>query len=216
MEFRTLQRLASQPPQLQPGSSSSAPALGRRPRGYNFDTADFAKYQTMRDSYLESCDSARRALSVGGVIARLAREVLPVSAILAGPSQDALKGNQDVLICDGEVFVDDGLSTATKKMLCGTYEEDNGTAGEKGMYAWFPLENSWNSSGLQVGHWTNECEDWYKEHFQKILDGKFSPLPSSKWRTAMRLTQLAPRLLYLMNNAALDFLQYSPSACLHD
>jgi hypothetical protein len=123
MEFRTLQRLSSDK-KLEPRSTSSGPKVPSCPAGYKFDLADFSKYQTARDMYLESHPSARRALSVGGVLARLAREVLPVSAILAGPSQDALDGNQDVLVCDGEVFVDDGLSEETKKMLGGTYEQE--------------------------------------------------------------------------------------------
>jgi hypothetical protein len=102
--------------------------------GYKFDLADFSKYQAMRDTYLESYPSACRALSVGGVLACLAREVLPVSAILAGPSQDALDGNQDILVCNGEIFVDDGLSEETKKMLGGTYEQQS-----NGKLFYFPL-----------------------------------------------------------------------------
>lgn len=124
MEFRTLQRLSSDK-KLEPRSTSSGPKAPRRPVGYQFDLADFSKYQTARDTYLESYPCARRALSVGGILARLAREVLPVSAILAGPSQDALDGNQDILVCNGEIFVDDGLSEETKKMLGGTYEQQS-------------------------------------------------------------------------------------------
>ena len=123
MQFRTLQRLTTQPGNS-PRDSSSAHMLGKRSLGYKYDSADFAKYLTIRDSYLENQSHARRALSVGGLVARLAREVLPVSAILTGPSQDALEGNQDILLCGNEVYVDDGLSGEVMQMICGTYTQE--------------------------------------------------------------------------------------------
>ena len=64
------------------------------------------------------------ALSAGGLVARIAREVLPVSAIMTGPSEDALEGKQDVLFCGDEVYVDDGLSEEVKQMICGTYAQE--------------------------------------------------------------------------------------------
>jgi hypothetical protein len=137
MEFRTLQRLASRPANARPGNSSSTPILGKRPLGYKYDSADFAKYLTVRDSYLEGCSHARRALSIGGLIARLAREVLPISAILMGPSQDALEGKQDVLCCGDEVYVDDGLSEEASQVICGTYTQATNTISMS--FIWFPV-----------------------------------------------------------------------------
>jgi len=98
--------------------------LGNRPLQYKYDSADFAKYLTTRDTYLENHSHSRRALSVGGFIARLAREALPVSAILMGPSQEALEGKQDVLFCGDEVWVDDGLSEEVRQMICGMYAQE--------------------------------------------------------------------------------------------
>jgi hypothetical protein len=127
MEFRTLQRLASRPRSKSPDDSDSSPTLGNRSLGHKFDSADFATYLTTRDTYLENHSHTRRALSIGGLVARLAREVLPVSAILTGPSQDALEGNQDVLFSGDEIYVDDGLSWEAGHMICGAYRQATAT-----------------------------------------------------------------------------------------
>lgn len=73
---------------------------------------------------------ARRALSVGGVVARLAREVLSIDVVLMGPSHSALEGKQDVLCCGDEVYVDDGLSGTVMQMICGTYAQETRTRGK--------------------------------------------------------------------------------------
>lgn len=127
MEFRTLQQINFRPPCTRPTPSSSTGMLGKRLHGHKYDSADFAQYLDVRETYLETHSNARRALSIGGVIARLARETLSVSVILAGPSQDALEGKQDVFFSDDAVYVDDGLSEEVKQMIGGTYSQETGT-----------------------------------------------------------------------------------------
>ena len=135
MEFRTLQQLASRPVIERPGPPSSTLMLGKRLYQHRYDSADLAKYMSTVTSYLEDHSHARRALSVGGLIARLARDVLPVSAILAGPSQDALEGKQDVLCCGDEVYVDDGLPEEVMQMMCGTYAQETQYASMSYLYS---------------------------------------------------------------------------------
>lgn len=79
------------------------------------------------------------------------------------------------------------------------------------MLSWFPPENIWHSTGLAVGHWTKECEEWFNDHWNKIIGGQFTPQSNVVWRRSIRFTQSAPRLRHLMNAASLEFLQYSPS-----
>lgn len=113
-------QLASQP------LSITTSLLGTRPAKYIFDEADFGSYELRRDSYLHANLSACHALSMGGIIARLAREILLASLIQSGSSLDALQGNQDILMCDGEIFVDDALSSQVMELICGTYRQDTG------------------------------------------------------------------------------------------
>ena len=105
---------------------SSSPFLGTRQLPYDFDLVDFVTYETRRNAYLAAKPFAQRALSRGGVIARIAQEILPNSVLYAGPSDDALMGNQLVLDCGDECLVDDMLSNKDLDFICGTYNLTGG------------------------------------------------------------------------------------------
>ena len=95
--------------------------LGNRPVGYLFDLADFAGYQVLRDSFLRSQPHGPLALREGGIIARLAREVLPNSSALSGPSFEALSGYHAQFIYGDKIYVDDSFLEAELELICGTY-----------------------------------------------------------------------------------------------
>jgi hypothetical protein len=119
--FRTLTPTSN--PRLENAPAMpSHQGLGRRPHQYKFDLADFAAYESLRESFIQAQPVGRRALSYGGIVARLARETLADSAVLAGPSDSALQGQQEILD-DGKVFfVDDKISDQDLDLICGTYE----------------------------------------------------------------------------------------------
>ena len=123
--FRTLTPI-SNPPMGNAPATPSHPLLGRRPHQHKFDLADFAAYETRRESFIQAQPVGRRTLSYGGIVARLARETLPDSVILAGPSDSALRGQQEILD-DGKVFfVDDKILVQDLDLICGTYEVETG------------------------------------------------------------------------------------------
>jgi len=208
MEFRTLQQLPSKPSNNRSRPLTSV--LGKRTHGYQYNSADFAKYLTLRDAYLENHTHARRALSMGGIVARLAREGLSLSAVLAGPSQDALEGNQDVLLCGNEVYVDDGLSVEEIQMICGTYIQDTRSRGQTSSPSWFPSQSAWQWSGYNVGHWNTECEEVYVRYHQRA-EGHV-PKTSSEWRNCLKMTRAAPKLMFKMTEASVDYLKDLSSA----
>jgi hypothetical protein len=84
--------------------------LGCRSKSYKFDLADFAAYETLRESFLAAQPQGRRALTYGGIVARLARETLPDSVVFAGPSYQALPGQQEIFGEGRDMLVDDQLS----------------------------------------------------------------------------------------------------------
>ena len=57
----------------------------------------------------------------------MAREILPASVITSGPSPDALRGNQGVFVCNGEIYVDDTLSPEVLELICGVYHQNTGS-----------------------------------------------------------------------------------------
>jgi hypothetical protein len=122
VRFSTLEHIShSENPPVRPQLELECPYLGFRPVNYCFNVADFAGYEAMRDSFLRSQPHGPLALREGGIIARLAREVLPTSNALSGPSYKALSGHHARLICDNETYVDDNFSDVELGLICGTY-----------------------------------------------------------------------------------------------
>ena len=125
VRFRTLERLQNSPTPLTPVRPHCRD-LGNRPVGHSFDLADVAGYEALREAFLGSQAHGPFALRSGGIIARLAREVLPNSNALSGPSYEALNGGGERFICDGEIYVDDSLSVDDLGLICGTYVLSHG------------------------------------------------------------------------------------------
>ena len=99
--------------------------LGYRSADYCFDLADFGGYEALRDSFLRSQPHGPLALREGGIIARLAREVLPNSNALLGPSSEALEGHHARFVCDDGIYADDDFSDVELGLICGTYALGN-------------------------------------------------------------------------------------------
>ena len=197
--------------------------LGRRPKGYTFNLADYAAYTTIRDSYLLSHSNARAALCAGGIVARLAREEMSNVAVLSGPSEAALNGEQTVFTSGDDRFCDDMIPPEVIDLICGVYEVETGQKGEMicifyllslnqifldevALVSWFPRQNNWNVSGLNVGQWTHECEEWYVKRVNTIQEGG-APLKQHEWRNVTRFTRKGPKLVYHMNLAASSYIQ---------
>ena len=149
--------------------------------------------------------------------------------VLQGPSEEALEGKCSVFTSSDGIMVDDHLPQDVKDLICGTYIVKTGCGGkfqcyvpsfstvtvflvypdQTAKYSWFPLDNTWNNSGFNVGHWNGECETWYIDRRRQILNGGAQPRVSSSWRSALRMTHAASRVYYHTNLAALDYVQSS-------
>lgn len=85
--------------------------------GYHHTTADYLLYETQRDDFLRS-RRGRAAVMKGGIVWRLAVEVLGIEAVLLGPATEIDVGfNIDV---DGVTLVDDELTENEMDFICGT------------------------------------------------------------------------------------------------
>ena len=126
VHFRTLQLLSNSPePRVRP----QCRYLGHRPVDYHFDLADFAGYEALCDSFLRSQPHGALALREGGIIARLAREVLSNSDALLGPSSEALSGRGAKFVYNNKIYVEDTFSEAELGLICGTYMLTNARGG---------------------------------------------------------------------------------------
>ena len=129
VRFHTLQHIPnSEKPPVRPFSRY----LGYRSAGHSFDLADYAGYEVMRDSFLRSQSHGPLALREGGIIARLAREVLPNSNALSGPSSEALLSGHCARFTYGdEIYVDDSFLEEELGLICGTYVLSNSRGGNE-------------------------------------------------------------------------------------
>jgi hypothetical protein len=83
--------------------------------------------------------------------------------------------------------------------------------------SWFPKANIWESSGYNVRHWNQDCEDFYIRRRTDIMQGRGVPFSAREWRQKIRMNRQAPQLIVQINKAALSFLQSSQADFLcHD
>jgi hypothetical protein len=71
------------------------------------------------------------------------------------------------------------------------------------------MDNVWNNTGFNVGHWNGECEAWYIERRRQILNEKAQPRVSTSWRNALRMSRAASKVVYQTNLATLNYIQSS-------
>ncbi|KAI0069510.1 hypothetical protein K474DRAFT_1570724, partial [Panus rudis PR-1116 ss-1] len=49
-------------------------------------------------------------------------------------------------------------------------------------HSWWPKQSIWNTAGLNVGYWTQDCEDWFQARVSHLRAGDTQPRTSSRWR----------------------------------
>jgi hypothetical protein len=94
--------------------------LGYRLSGDVPSTRDYATYENIRNKFL-STPRARAALLKGGIIWRLARDVIPEAAVLSGPSAEVYKTGQQIE-CESGILLDDELSEDELNLVSGVYK----------------------------------------------------------------------------------------------
>ncbi|KAJ3872954.1 hypothetical protein F5051DRAFT_338449 [Lentinula edodes] len=129
MPFNTL--MASYPPRKYRAIPCRRPAmLGLRPATFEPTLQDYCAYEILRDDFLRSA-RGRAALLAGGIISRLAREVVDVNDVCDGPTGHALQeGEYSLCVWEmgqNRAFWDDQLTNEEMDLICGSYEVVTGT-----------------------------------------------------------------------------------------
>lgn len=52
--------------------------------------------------------------------------------------------------------------------------------------SWWPKASTWENSGLDVGYWSEDCEDFYQRRLEEIRKGEAVLLPAKKWRDRIK------------------------------
>ncbi|KAJ7489196.1 hypothetical protein FB451DRAFT_979116, partial [Mycena latifolia] len=164
--------------------------LGYRHQDFQAQAGEYAGYEAVR-SRIFSSGRGRVALLMGGVVARLARDVVSPQSVCCGPSKSVLVNGR--CIWDGQhsspAYWDDALTAEELDIICGVYEVATGQSdphrpgGQQTKCAsWWPTPAAWHGSGLNIGRWTPACEDWFQDRLAHIRAGDAPLHTLNQWK----------------------------------
>ncbi|KAG6871949.1 hypothetical protein C0995_014640 [Termitomyces sp. Mi166 len=162
------------------------PGLGYFAQGHEFTSSDFAEYQKRRSEIL-SASHGRAAIMTGGIIWRLALDVVNIKTVLGGPSSNAKQIGE----LDGYALIDDIFSEEVEDVVCGVYKVYTGFDKQTEDASWFPKASAWQKSGNNHGYWTADNEDWYQKRLQEISNGG-KPRNAHEWRGVLTAQRANP------------------------
>ncbi|TRM59704.1 hypothetical protein BD626DRAFT_408609 [Schizophyllum amplum] len=192
------QRLTASPLDLVPSSTiPSFVGFGWRPHGYQFDSVDHAVYCDRLNTFLLSY-RGRAAAKHGGIVGRIARDAVPVTAVLAGPSRFALHGQGalELHLSDGTVLLDDALSMDEEELVSGLFHVANSSSNPsnvKNVSLW-PSEHTFQLHGANTGIWTHDAECWFVAARSRLVDGHFAGLTRVEWKKILNFAHTAGKL----------------------
>ena len=53
--------------------------------------------------------------------------------------------------------------------------------------SWWPMQSTWETSGLDFGRWTPWCEQWFQKRLDALRCGDAGPYRSNEWRVKIRM-----------------------------
>ncbi|KAK0230328.1 hypothetical protein IW262DRAFT_1453227 [Armillaria fumosa] len=194
--------------------------LGCRPTDYKPDRLEFATYQALCKGFLRS-QRGRAALLAGGILGCITQDFISNDEVYLGPSADVLKSGI-YFVADGEstpVFWDDALTDDEIDLLCGIYKVEtghrNGSEPQHSFVLWFPKPAAWETSGLNIGFWSSDCELWYQGHLNEINSPDPVLWTTNQWRHSLWFLKQSQKVAQVNERLAAEYLQsigtFSPS-----
>ncbi|KXN83291.1 hypothetical protein AN958_01624 [Leucoagaricus sp. SymC.cos] len=184
IRFRTLRPLSDLTSAPQ---EKHLPAIPRiRVATDTFNSTDFDFYK--RDIYFHLQQRHFRAAVLrGGLLWRIAKEVVNFDDVLEGPTA---RDRKMFLAFDsaGVEYVDDELTGDERSLLCGLYTKFTGYGDQQAKASWFPLLETWESGGLNRLNWTRSNEEWFTKRCVAISSRDSSGKPNGfkNWRDTVR------------------------------
>ncbi|KAJ7468824.1 hypothetical protein B0H11DRAFT_1920835 [Mycena galericulata] len=187
--------------------------LGFRPAGYHPTSLDYRIYCRQRDNFLAS-PRGRAARFAGGIIGRLARDVVFDDRACLGPTDGAYETG--VRLWDGEsstAYWDDALTPQEIDLICGAYilptgqstpAEEDGQ--QKKTMSWWPKPTAFHHSGMNIGWWSPDCERWFQKRV-KLLEKNQAPLwTQTQWKHKIRFMQKSRDVALANERIACEYL----------
>jgi hypothetical protein len=174
-----------------------------RPMGWIATAGDYHHYMsTLKLVLTDRPYVAAAALARGGIAWRITREVLglDIDLVLNGPTFTGMATSVQVLnstqwhhsvdeqewyylvggycVLTGSCFV----WIPTRPTLTSTAGKGHQTVDT----SWWPKVTTWDGCGLDAGCWTPQCERWFKQRLEKILQGTETPKNTKTWDKNLR------------------------------
>ncbi|KAJ8094070.1 hypothetical protein PM082_009961 [Marasmius tenuissimus] len=194
-------------------SAPSEPRLGYRPNAYVPDKGDFVAYVSARNQFLRG-DRGKIALCQGGILARLAREVVGEESVIDGPDSSIVFSKGRCFFEEDQIgYWGDVLTEAEVDLICGVYycatqwttnQRDNKF--ENIHRSWFPRPNAFNHGSFNIGVWSKDAEKWYKHCIEECQD-QFRVMSAARWREGMVLNRHVRKIIMTSQKIAHSFLQ---------
>ncbi|KAJ7658857.1 hypothetical protein DFH06DRAFT_990215 [Mycena polygramma] len=186
--------------------------LGYRRVDYKPTVADYEIYVVLRDRFLTS-PRGRAALFAGGIVGRLAREVVDEELASLGPSSDVFLTG--LRLWDGVskgAYWDDVLTEQEIDFICGVYEVATGRINRKSddiqtaQISWWPKPNSFTTSGLNTGWWSPDCDHWFEQRLANIKSGNARLYTQTEWKRYLKYYKKSRDIAVANERIAIEFL----------
>jgi hypothetical protein len=164
---------------------SRTKGLGSRPHGFSPTREDLVAYQSARGDILRS-GYGRSIRLLGGIVGRLAAEVVPDYDVLDGPN---LVDVQVVGRHGNIVFVDDAVGEEQLDIVSGVYvvkSPFNPHDAQAVHLSWFPKHGTWKVSGLAGDQWLPLAEEWYQRRLLAFNNGTFKLEGGTAWKSSLK------------------------------
>ncbi|KAJ7437629.1 hypothetical protein B0H11DRAFT_1935835 [Mycena galericulata] len=164
--------------------------LGFRPAGYHPTSLDYRIYCRQRDNFLAS-PRGRAARFAGGIIGRLARDVVFDDRACLGPTERCLRNRRAFVgtVKSSTAYWDDALTPQEIDLICGAYILPTG------MIAILLLQTQLTSSQdsplrqKRMAGGPPDCERWFQKRV-KLLEKNQAPLwTQTQWKHKIRFMQ---------------------------
>ncbi|KAF8888300.1 hypothetical protein BD779DRAFT_1470331 [Infundibulicybe gibba] len=160
--------------------------LGYHKHGYQPSAHEYASYVERRDTLLKG-PTGRAALKMGGIVWRLAMDVVPIKDVLRGPVGNASSYGQVLDDAErGGKYIDDHLDETATDLICGVYAvETSPGVNQYSLSSLWPRQDTWVCSGMNHGHWTADNEAWFQGRLWEIQGGTAKLRGKTNWKQAL-------------------------------
>ncbi|KAK7681744.1 hypothetical protein QCA50_015091 [Cerrena zonata] len=154
---------------------------------WTFTTADYRSYVERRLHLLRNLAVCSAALQSGGILWRLTMEsTVDIDKVTSAANADEALTLRTVNV-GNSVLLSNCISPEVGESIVGMYKIFTGIGEQTTDVSWWPKENTWNASGFNCGHWTTQCEEWYRRRCEAIAAGVAFPRKPKEWQSALKL-----------------------------